>query len=113
MQYTFDLDQLPVFFGASIEIDNNEVPEFKPLNQAIVSLVDLIREAGKHSFRLLRVNRDYTTREYKSRYYYCCSQDSSKVRHSKKRASATVAIGIRMNLGNFGLAQQILTEYRY
>ncbi|KAI1005060.1 hypothetical protein K3495_g3150 [Podosphaera aphanis] len=79
IKYTFDLDQLPVKFGHTTENKSDNASGIHEQNQAIGLLVDLIREAGKHRFRLLRSRKNFDVT-----YDYCCCQDSSHAPKSRK-----------------------------
>ena len=71
--YTFDLDQLPVSFGQSLETSSEGITDFSPLNQPAGQLIEIIHEAGGYKFRL-----SYIRKESKFIYYYYCCQDSSR-----------------------------------
>ncbi|KAI0998942.1 hypothetical protein K3495_g9257 [Podosphaera aphanis] len=75
VRYIFDLDKLPVNFGVSVEINDDDNSEFRQQDQTIGVLVDNIHEAGEHRFRKLR-----TKKANEHEYDYCCCQDSARVR---------------------------------
>lgn len=77
ISYTFDLDQLPVSFGLSLETSSDNIIDLNPLNQAIGQLVELIHEAGGYRFRQKCIAKDPAIT-----YYYYCSQDSSRWQRS-------------------------------
>ncbi|KAI0996068.1 hypothetical protein K3495_g12112 [Podosphaera aphanis] len=75
VRYAFDLDKLPVNFGLSVEINDDDTSEFRQQDQTVDVLVDNIHKAGEHRFRKPR-----TRKLNEHAYDYCCCQDSARVR---------------------------------
>ncbi|RKF78192.1 hypothetical protein GcM3_066029, partial [Golovinomyces cichoracearum] len=112
LSYTFDLDQLPVSFGHSLEADSDS-----QLNKAIGLLVHLTREAGGHRFRKLTSAQN----DNWFYYYYSCCQDSEHVvksmssgkrdRGRMQRFRCQSSLKLQVNLSNRLLKIKLEHDY--
>ena len=73
VSYTFNLNQLPVSFGQSLQMSGDNILNLTPLSQAIGQIIEAIHEVGGFKFRQSHIQKDP-----KIIYYYYCSQDSSR-----------------------------------
>ena len=66
----FDLDQLPISFGHSLDVLDEAYIDFCSLNERIGMPVYCVREAGGHKFR--QTNNRKISRFSAYHYYSCC-----------------------------------------
>ncbi|KAI0992797.1 hypothetical protein K3495_g15387 [Podosphaera aphanis] len=117
VRYTFDLDKLPVNFGVSVEINDNDNSEFRQQHQTVGVLVDNIHEADEHRFPKLR-----TKKAIEHEYDYCCCQDSARIRKREtlgkrdrlqmKRYRCNSKLSIKPDLINRRLTVVLRHKYR-
>ena len=86
MNRVFDMDQLPVSFGASLESASNGTPDRRPLNEAVRNLVDLIWQAGGFRFR----HRGSSTKNGAHTIKYYCCQNEQVWKGSKRNGKRDV-----------------------
>ena len=86
MNRVFDMDQLPVSLGASLESASNGIPDRRPLNEAVRNLVDLVWQAGGFRFR----HRGSSTKNGAHTLKYYCSQNEQVWKGSKRNGKRDV-----------------------
>jgi len=73
---TFNMDRLPVSFGARLSQKEDGSYDRKPLNDSVGAIVDLIWKIGGFRFWHKRTHWEYL------RYIYFCCQDAGRARES-------------------------------
>lgn len=118
ISYNFDLDQIPIAFGNSLEVASDAALDFGPLNEAVNVLNDLIQGASGYRFRQIS---HYKKSEFAFNYYFACSQDKDRSKPSKatgkrdrcrmERFNCESNLVIKPNLSSRRLAVKLQHNY--